>query len=178
MMSQNNPAAAVPYFHLAALADPQSAIAAGELGTALFASADSQEAEQQFKRALELDPKYTDARYNLASVEATNAQWPEAVSDFKLVLNSNPNHKNASQHLGEALFMWAEDLSKAGQREQAVQKYKDSLVFRPDDAELHARLGTALASLSRVDEARAELQAALRIDPYSTEAKQALALLK
>ena len=178
MMSQNNPAAAVPYFHLAVSADPQSAIAAGELGTALFASDNAQEAEQQFKRALELDPKYTDARYNLASVEASSAQWPEAANDFKQVLDGNPDHKNARQHLGEVLFMWADELTKAGKAEQAVEKYKAALLLRPDDAELHIHLGGALAALNRAAEARSELEQALRIDPTSALAKQALAALE
>ena len=150
MMNQNNPAAAVPYFHLAVQADPNSAIAAGELGTALFSNGDVGEAEQQFKRALELDPKYTDARYNLASVEANNSEWPNAAADFKRVLDGNPDHKNARQHLGEVLFMWAEDLAKLGDREHAVERYRDAAVFRPDDPDLHARLGATLADLGRL----------------------------
>ena len=64
-------------------------------------------AEEQFKRALQLDPKYTDARYNLASVEANAEDWPKAAADFKKVLEGNPNHQNARQHLGEVLFCGA-----------------------------------------------------------------------
>jgi tetratricopeptide (TPR) repeat protein len=174
MMDQNNPAAAVPYFHLAVEADPTSAIAAGELGAALFANGEIPDAEQQFKRALELDPKYTDARYNLASVEANDQEWSKAAADFKRVLDSNPDHKNARLHLGEVLFLWADALAKSGDREQAVERYRDSLAFRPDDPDLHAHLGTVLAQLKRFPEAKAEFESVLRIDPASQDAKQAL----
>jgi Flp pilus assembly protein TadD len=174
MMNQNNPAAAVPYFHLAAQADPSSAIAAGELGAALFANGAVGEAEQEFKRALELDPKYVDARYNLASVEANNEEWSAAVGDFRRILDISPDHTNARQHLGEVLFLWADVLVKSGDREQAVQRYRESLAFRSDDANLHGHLGDALAELGRYDEAKTEFEAVLRIDPQSQEAKQAL----
>jgi tetratricopeptide (TPR) repeat protein len=174
MMNENNPGAAVPYFHIATLADPNSAIAAGEYAVALDAHGDVYDAEQQFRRALELDPKYTDARYNLASVEARNAEWPAAANDFQEVLRGNPDHKNARERLGEVLFMWAEDLAKSGDTEHAVQRYRDSLVFRPDDPELHARLGATLSQLGRLKEAKTEFESVLRIDPTSQDAKQAL----
>jgi tetratricopeptide (TPR) repeat protein len=174
MMNQDNPGAAIPCFRLATLADPNSAIAAGELGAALFAHGDIAESKEQFKRALELDPQYIDARYNLASVEATNEEWPAAVSDFEQILSTNPNHKNASPHLGEVLFLWADDLAKSGNREQAVQHYRESLVYRPDDPDLHAHLGSVLAALKRWPEAKTEFESVLRIDPSSQEAKQAL----
>jgi tetratricopeptide (TPR) repeat protein/mono/diheme cytochrome c family protein len=174
MMNQNNPAAAVPYFHLAVQADPTSAIAAGEFGAALFANGDVPAAEEQFKRALQLDPKYTDARYNLASVEANAEDWSDAADDFKKVLESNPNHQNARQHLGEVLFLWGDDLAKSGKLEQAVEDYRASLVVRPNDPELHAHLGNVLAQLKRFSEAKTEFEAVLRIDPASQDAKQAL----
>jgi Flp pilus assembly protein TadD len=174
MMNQNNPGAAVPYFRLAVEADPNSAIAAGELGAALFATDNLYEAEQQYKRALTLDPKYTDARYNLASIEASNQQWSDAADDFSEILKGNPDHKKAQQHLGEVYFMWAEQLEEAGDREQAVKRYRDSITFRPDDPDLHAHLGATLAELKRYSEAKTEFENVLKIDPKSEEAKQAL----
>jgi len=174
MMNQDNPSAAVPYFRLATMADPNSAIAAGELGAALFAKGEIGEAEQQFKHALDLDPKYTDARYNLASVQANNEEWPSAAANFQQILLTNPSHKNARQHLGEVLFLWADDLAKSGDKEQAVQRYRESLEFRPDDPELHAHLGMVLSDLKRWPEAKTEFESVLKIDPQSQDAKQAL----
>lgn len=178
MMDQNNPNAAVPYFRMAVLADPKSAIAAGELGNALFATEDVFAAEEQFKRALVLDPKYTDARYNLASVEANNNQWAEAARDYQQVLIGNPSHKNAREHLGQVLFMWGDDLAKSGNNEQAVKRYRGALEFRPDDPDLHLQLGTALNQLGRFSEAKTEFETVLRLNPESQPAKEALARLE
>ncbi len=174
MMGQDNPSAAAAYFHIATLSDPKSAIAAGEYGSALYAKGDIGEAEEQFRRALQLDPKYTDARYNLASVEANNSQWADSAADFQQVLSSNPDHKNARQHLGEVYFMWAEELAKSGNNEQAARHYRDALAFRPDDADLHGRLGATLAQMGRLSEARTEFESVLKIDPASQDAKDAL----
>jgi Flp pilus assembly protein TadD len=176
-MNKDDPAGAIPFFQLAAQADPNSAIAAGELGAALFSAQRVSEAEQQFKRALLLDPKYVDARYNLASVEASNGEWPKAAGDFKEVLSLNSSHANARQHLGEVLFMWGEDLAKTGDAASAVERYTESLAFRPDDPELHTRLGLALAQMQRLPEAKTQLEMALKIDPSSEEAKHALELV-
>jgi tetratricopeptide (TPR) repeat protein len=174
MMDQNKPETAVSYFRSAAEANPNSAVAAGELGAALFATDNVSDAEQQFRRALALDPKYTDARYNLASVEANNHQWPEAADDYQQVLISNPNHKNARLHLGEVFFLWGDQLATAGKGDEAVKRYRDSLVFRPDDPDLHFHLGSALAQLARFKEAKTEFETVLRLDPSSQDAKQAL----
>lgn len=174
MRDQNKPELAVSYFRLAVKADPNSAIAAGELGAALFAIQNTSEAEQEFRRALDLDPKYTDARYNLASVEANNKQWSAAAGDFRAVLNSNPNHKNARERLGEVLYMWGDELSDSGDREQAAQRYREALVFRPDDPDLHFQLAATLAQLGRFSEAKTEFETVLRLRPDSPDASRAL----
>jgi tetratricopeptide (TPR) repeat protein len=178
MMSKDDAAGAIPFFEKASQAYPDSAIAAGELGAALFAVSQMPEAEQEFKRATLLDPRYTDAWYNLASVEATNGEWPQAASDFKQVLFINPDHAKARQHLGEVLFLWGDQFAKAGDQQQAVRCYHDSLKYRPDDPELHTALGTALAQLRRFDEAKAQLETALRLDPGAQQAKQTLAIIQ
>ena len=177
MMNQNNPGAAVPYFRLAVQAAPDSPIAASELGAALFATDDVYNAEQQYRQALTLDPKYVDARYDLASIEANNQEWPAAAGDYAEVLKINPDHRKAREHLGEVYFMWAEQLDDAGDKQQAVKRYQDSLIYRPDDAELHAHLGVALTELKRFNEAKSEFENVLKIDPDSAEAKQALVSL-
>jgi tetratricopeptide (TPR) repeat protein/mono/diheme cytochrome c family protein len=178
MREQNKQELAVSYFRLAAKADPNSAIAAGELGAALFAIQDVSDAEQELKRALVLDPKYTDARYNLASVEASNKQWSAAAADFRAVLNSNPNHKNAQERLGQVLYMWGDDLSDSGDREQAAQRYREALIFRSDDPDLHFQLAASLAQLGRLNEAKTEFETVLRLKPDEPDAKKALSQIE
>ena len=174
LLSRGDAGGSVQYFGAAAKARPQDALAATQLGVALATASRLPEAVAQFKRALELDPKFTDARFDLASVEAEGGLWQEAASDFKRVLAERPKDARAHQHLGEVLFLWGDQFSKAGQYEQAIARYREALNYRPSDAELHMSLGVALARAQRLAEAVPEFQAALRINPSFQPARQAL----
>lgn len=178
LLTKGDAAAAVPYFERAAKAEPQSALAASELGVALASAARMPEAKQQFQRALQLDPKFTDARYDLASAEATGAEWDAAVKDLRQVLAERPGDPKTIQYLGEVLFAWGDELATAAHHELALQRYREALVYRPDDADLHANLGIELARIGRRSEARQELQTALRINPNAEAVKKALTALQ
>ena len=178
LLDQGDAAGAIPYFEKAGNAQPDSALAINELGVALLTASKPLEAGQRFQRALQLDPKFTDARYNLASVEAAGGQWQPAAADFKQALVEDPANAKARQHLGEVLLLWGDELADSGHFDQAVLRYRESLAYRPTDAELHTSLGMALAKLARLNEARSEFEAALRIDSGFQPARQALAAIQ
>jgi tetratricopeptide (TPR) repeat protein len=178
LLTKGNAVAAVPFFEIAAKADPRSVFAATELGIALFSASHLPEAEAQFKRALALDESYTDARFDLASVEAASGEWEPAASDFKQVLQARPDDARALLHLGEVLMLWGDQLSKAAKKEESLARYKEALQLRPGDAQLHGKAGMALAEMARLDEAKAEFEISLRIDPKSEPAKQAMDVLR
>jgi tetratricopeptide (TPR) repeat protein len=178
LLTQGNALAAATHFEKASAADPRSALAATEWGIALFSASRLPEAEVQFKRALAIDPSYTDARFDLASVEAAGGEWEPAAADFRKVLEERPDDSRARQHLGEVFVIWGDTLFKAGKGEDALARYRDALQFRPGDAQLHGKTGVALAQLSRLDEAQAEFETSLRIDPRSEPARQTLEVLK
>jgi Flp pilus assembly protein TadD len=174
LLIQGNAAGAVPYFQTAAKADSSSAVAATELGVALFTTSKLPEAEEQFKRALTIDPAYTDARFDLASVEAASGKWKEAAGDFKQVLVERAEHAKARQHLGEVLALWGDELAKSHNDEQAALRYGEALQYRGDDVDLHIRLGMTFARMERLDESQKQFDAVLRIDPNSRLAKEAI----
>ena len=175
LLSRGEAAASAPYFEAASKAQPSNALALTQWGVALASSSRPAEALELFQRALALDPKFTDARFDLASVEAEGGRWAEAARDFKQVLAERPGEQRAYQHLGEVLFLWGDQFSKAGDFEQAAARYREALRYRTADAELHMSLGVALSRLQRTTEAVAEFQAALRVDPNFQPARQALA---
>jgi tetratricopeptide (TPR) repeat protein len=178
LLTQGDAAGAAAHFEKASKADPRSALAATEWGIALFSASRLPEAEEQFKHALEIDPSYTDARFDLASVEAARAEWEPAAADFRRVMLERPEDARARQHLGEVLVLWGDGLFKAGRHEEALARYRGALELRPGDAQLHGKTGAALAQLARLDEAQAEFETALRIDPKSEPARQTLEVLK
>ncbi|MGH7247040.1 MAG: tetratricopeptide repeat protein, partial [Pseudomonadota bacterium] len=149
-------------------------VAATELGSALYSASKIPEAERQFRKALEIDPGYTDARFNLASVEASNHQWEAAAADFTRVLKERPDDAKAAQDLGEAMLLWGDEFAKSGNDEQAAIRYRDALPYRPADVDLHIRLGLAFARMERLDESQAEFEAVLRLQPNSQFARQAI----
>jgi Flp pilus assembly protein TadD len=124
------------------------------------------------------NPKFTDARYNLASLEAAGGQWQHAATDFKQALAEDRANAKARQHLGEVLLLWGDEVADSGNFDQAVLRYRESLAYRPADVELHTSLGMALAKLARLNEARSEFEAAMRIDPGFQPARQALAAIQ
>ena len=178
LLTQGNAAGAIPYFEAACKAEPRSALAVSELGLALAAASRMTDAKLQFKRALELDPKFTDARYDLGTAEAATGNWEAAVSNLNAVLSERPRDAKTREHLGEALFAWGDDLASSGDHAAAVTRYQQALEYRPADAPLHNNLGIELARLGRFSEAQAELEGAVRIDPNLQSAQAALAAVR
>jgi tetratricopeptide (TPR) repeat protein len=174
-LSRGDTDAAIRYFALAWRAQPDSAVAANDLGVALFTAQRVPDAEVQFKKVLEIDPRYTDARYNLASAEAESGDWESAAAEFKQVLAERPDNEKAHKHLGEVFELWGDDLLKAARYDQAQLRYRQALAYRPDDAELHTSLGEAYLQLGHPSEARQQFEAAVKIDPTFQPAQKALA---
>jgi len=174
LLGKGDAAGAIAYFQAACKANPSSPVAATELGVALFSEGKLPEAEGQFKTALVLDSTYTDARFDLASVQAARSEWAGAVVEFQRVLAERPDDAKTRQHLGEALYLWGDDFAKSTNPDAALQRYRASLEFRPPDAEVHTKMALMLARLNRLADAKAELEAALKLNPAFAPAQQLL----
>jgi Flp pilus assembly protein TadD len=174
LMTRHDNAGAIPHFEKALEAEPRNAVARNELGAAFLSDAKLPEAIEQFKLALNTDPGYTDARYNLANALAAEEKWEPAAEQFRKILQNNPDDSGAREHLLEVLMMWGQELAAANKLEQVVLCYREALELRPQDAELHTNLGTALARLGRLAEAIPEFEDALAISPDLEAAKRNL----
>jgi tetratricopeptide (TPR) repeat protein len=174
LLTQGDAAGAIPYFQAAFKANPANVVAATELGVALFSATRLAEAEDQFHAALAINPTYTDARFDLASVQAARGEWEAAVNEFQRVLKERPDDSKTRQHLGDALYLWGDEFAKSSNSGQALLRYRAALEYRPPDAELHTKTALMLARLGQLPEAQAELETALKIDPNFQPAKQML----
>jgi len=121
-----------------------------------------------------VNPRYTNARYNLANALAIEQRWEQAADEFRKVLAEDPNDAGARQHLGEVLRLWGDESVRAGKLEQAAAHLRESLSFRRDDAVLHGDLGAVLARLGRIREAVPEFETAVRLDPKLESARRNL----
>jgi len=61
------------------------------------------EAAGFFERALQVNPRDTHARYNLANALVIQQRWEPAANEFRKVLADNPDNSGARQRLGEVL---------------------------------------------------------------------------
>lgn len=174
LLTKGNAAGAIPFFEKAAQLKPDSILGPVGAGDAYFAQLKLPEAEQAFRKALAIDPKSAAARFNLASVEAETGNLSAAVDDFKQVLAEQPDYPKTKDRLGDVLFAWGDDLAKSGDNEQAAERYREALVYLPDNVALHTSLGAAFARLGRMHEARAELQTAVRLNPNFEPAQRLL----
>lgn len=177
LLTKGKAAEAVPFFEKATLLKPDSILGPVGLGDAYFAQVKLPEAEQAFRKALSIDPKSDAARFNLASVEAEMGNLEASVSDFKQVLADHPDYKNARARLGDVLFAWGDDLAKSGDNEHAAERYQEALTYLPKNVALHTSLGAAFARLGRMDEARGELETAVRLNPKFEPAQRLLAAI-
>jgi len=173
-LARGRAAEAMAHLRAAVEARPEQPVALNTLGAALLTAGNAADATGMFERALRANPQYTNARYNLANALAEQQQWERAAAQFRQVLNESPGDPGASEHLGEVLRLWGNDMAAAGRLEDAAARYRESLRFREDDAELHSDLGTVLAKLGRFREAVPEFEAAVRLDPHLETAKHNL----
>jgi tetratricopeptide (TPR) repeat protein len=174
LMMRHDTDGAIPHFERALQAEPGNAVARNELGAAFLSESKLPEAIEQLQLALNADLGYTDARYNLANALAAQEKWALAAAQFRKILQKNPNDSGSREHLLEVLVMWGQELAAANKLEQVVLCYREALDLRPQDAELHTNLGTALARLGRLAEAIPQFQDALAISPDLEAAKRNL----
>ncbi len=155
-------------FDLAVKADPKSARARVNLGTALGQAGDVEGAIGQYRMALELDPKSSAAHYNLGALLARLGREDEALRHFTEVLVINP--EDAQGHVELAAL-----LRRSGRGTEALTHYAEAV--RIDSRSEEARLGEAivLVDMGRFREARDRLEDAYALMPGAGRIAYALA---
>lgn len=101
------------------------------------------EAEVAYRKALEVNPKSKEGSYNLGNALYKQEKGKEALEQYQLSLGleSNPMNKAAILHNAGNTFMQSKDYGKA------VDSYKTSLRFNPNDDQTRYNLAMAQALL-------------------------------
>jgi tetratricopeptide (TPR) repeat protein len=122
------------------------------------------------EQRLGADPGDLEARGWRARLLARNGRWAEAETEYRRVLEKAPADTEIMTGLAEVLV-----------RQEKLQQALDALDrarnVPPVQAWVLIRRARLLARLNRPQEARAEYQAALGIDPYDREAGAGLAAM-
>ncbi len=146
---------AVAAFERVVRADPDDAGAACELGAAYWACGRRLEAVHAYEEALFRDPGREQARVALLSLAFESGDAARA-EDLR---GSVPDAQGAISFAIGVLR------HRAGELEQAVNLYLDSLSRNPNRAECRWNLAHALFELRRFPEARLHWRKALELDP-------------
>jgi Flp pilus assembly protein TadD/lysophospholipase L1-like esterase len=157
LLKAGKPAEAVAQFQQALAADPTHAGACNNLGIA-YERLGRDEAQAQFERAIQLQPDFTHAHFNLARILMQKGRDAEAVVELERTLQIDPNHVGALNMLGTALGRQQKFAEATSCLERAIR-------LDPNHAEARSNLGAAYAGQGRLREAVTQLEAAQRLDP-------------
>jgi tetratricopeptide (TPR) repeat protein len=152
----------IRFWTQAATANPRSARAHLQAGTALAAAGRHEEALGHFDAASARAPDNANARLNAGLALARLDRLDEAIAAYRRGLELRPDDATGRAHLGD-LFGRRGDFA-AAEREYRIAA---SLVAHPD---LFNSLGVALAEQGRFAEAAAAFREALRLDPTHEDA--------
>jgi serine/threonine protein kinase/Flp pilus assembly protein TadD len=122
----------------------------------LFYDWDFAKAEQEFKRAIELNPAYTPAHYWYASMLTLADRSGEALRENERAIATDPLSVQAHTRYG-----W--DLLGARQFKQSIERLNRALELNPDYMLAHWLLGCNYYMLSRYEDALTELEKAVTL---------------
>jgi protein O-GlcNAc transferase len=157
-MQAQGQAGAMPEMMEAGRLAPQNATIALELGKALVADGEDEQAIPVFERVLQLEPESIQASYQLALAMQRSNKVQEAIALLKKVVAAEPNNAEATTNLGMAF-------SQAQQAKDAVPVLQRAISLAPESVTAHQNLAAAYVQLSQFGDAVAELHQALKLSP-------------
>ncbi len=130
------------------------------LGTAYFLKRMNEEAEFNYKKAVALNPKYSEAFLNLSSVFIEEGKWDLAIAAAENVFNNvfYPSPQNAYNNIGWALF-------KKGEFLQSIVNYRKAIDIQSNYTMAYNNMGLSYERLSKWDKALSAYDAAMKSNP-------------
>ena len=149
----------------------------GYMGAAFLAQREKNflAAAQAYEKAIGIAPDSTAGYLSLAALHQRQERWTDAFATYDRLLKRLPDDEGVHFYIGRAAAMSGQHLDRG---EASLKRW---LARPPRDARqitvagAHHRLGQIHEKNGRPDAARAEYEAALRINPKHDEARKALA---
>jgi tetratricopeptide (TPR) repeat protein len=137
--------------------NPNDWAARNNLGSVYLVSGRTDEAIDQYRQALALQPTSFDLHSNLALALAQSGHLPEALDELDRALRIWPSAPGFA-HRGDLLI-------RMGRAADALAEYQKAVALDPDNAQARYALGDFAAQSGRFPEAMEQYQAALRGNP-------------
>jgi tetratricopeptide (TPR) repeat protein len=152
---------AVPDFEQALEKDPTYSQAAFYLGLTYNALFDEDKAAEYYKKAIDIDPDYLEARADYAGMLLDTGGVDEAIRQINAVLTRNPSHAVALTMLAQA------DRFKE-LYPQSIDAARKAIKIMPKNAEPHMWLADSLRLSGKWAEAKAEYGEYLRLSDFDS----------
>jgi tetratricopeptide (TPR) repeat protein len=129
------------------------------------------EATQEYKAALHLDPYDADNQTNLMLIHALQGNYDEVFTMYEKLVRSGMDNARARNYVSQAYF-------KTGRIAEAERELRTSIQMDPDYDDARFNLGgRLLMEQGRYDEAEQELRAVLKINPEHDKAHNSLGVI-
>ena len=137
--------------------NPNKAVYRNNYGAVLLSLERFAEAEESFRRALTICPRYPDALANLGMAQAARGEETAAETSLRQAIQIQPWHRDATVRLATLL-------GNCGRDAEARQLLEAALAVTPC-AEYHAALGNLFLSAGLLQPAVDEYRAAIELTP-------------
>jgi Tfp pilus assembly protein PilF len=145
-----------------------------ESGERYFNNGKYREAVIQYRNAINVDGSFADAHYQLAQSYMKLQDWPHAYAEINRTVELQPENYKARLDLANMLT-----LDGQGENLKAAQDQVDILMkAQPNNADNHIAQAGILERQQRLNEAIAEMQKAIALDPSRGEVYYDLANLQ
>ncbi len=137
------------------------------LGAIYFRLGRDDEASDQYKEALRLQPGYAEAYNNLGVLSIKSGKLQEAQDYFRKAIQAKPEYEGAYSNLGWVFF-------RQGKLGEALEYFQEAVRRKADSAYAHFGVGRVLQRTGRLEEAMQEYRIVLRLNPDHKSAQIAL----
>lgn len=170
-LKYRTPALAVLVFEHGLYRKPTSPLLWLGLGVSQSLDEKVEAGEQSLKKAIDLNPQFTDAYLLLGDI-LEQGKPEEALDLFTRTIKQHPNLAVAYYYYGRLALLLNE-----GSSDQIVNVLRKAVELKPDFSESHYELGRALERSGKTNEAIAQFQDSLRLNPKLFRAYYRLAIL-
>jgi Flp pilus assembly protein TadD len=163
---------AIAKFNEAAAGIPNCADCYYNVGISYLQKKDEKQAEENFKKALELKPDYSEAAAALATLYNNQKRFDEAAAMSAKASAGGAGGGGADALYNQGIILWNQ-----GKIPDAKGKFEEALKADPNHADSHYQLGMALINEGKLPEAVGMFEKYLSIAPNGQFAAQAKAMV-
>jgi len=139
-------------------------------GNKSYKRGDISKATNYYEKALEFDPKFYLAYFQLGVLQKKQGQSKKAIESLKKVIDIKPDHDKTWFTLGTAY-------ESDGKNEEAIIHYNKAIEINPGYTKAYGNLGKLYTDAGKYDEAEDRLKTVIQINPEYADGFMRLGIL-